>query len=214
MGIDPHDEPTEDLHQVLSEARRLGFLGDAEVSEQIGHAMAFVRTVASWTADGDIQGITDLGSGGGVPALVVATALSNTSLTLVEGSATRADFLVWAVGRLGLADRVSVYPHPAEVAGRDKRIRGCCDIVTARGFGPPAMTAECAAPLLRSGGYLIVSEPPGGSAHRWAPGCEMLGMELAEVQVGPPAMVVLRLSGQVEDRFPRRTGIPRRRPLF
>ena len=48
--------------------------------------------------------------------------------------------------------RVRVVRARAEVAGRDAALRGRFDVVVARGFGPPAVTAECAAPLLSLGG--------------------------------------------------------------
>ena len=49
--------------------------------------------------------------------------------------------------------------------------------MTARSFGPPAATAECAAPLLAVGGLLVVSEPPDGP-DRWpADALAALGLE-------------------------------------
>ena len=48
----------------------------------------------------------------------------------------------------------------AEAAGHDPLLRGQFDLVTARSFGRPAVTAECAAPFLRREGLLVVSEPP------------------------------------------------------
>ncbi len=48
----------------------------------------------------------------------------------------------------------------AEDAGRDPRLRQGFQVVWARSFGSPPVTAECAAPFLRVGGLLVVSEPP------------------------------------------------------
>ena len=54
----------------------------------------------------------------------------------------------------------------------------------ARSFGPPAATAECAAPLLRPGGALVVSEPPGGAGDRWdADGLAALGLARETTEV-------------------------------
>jgi 16S rRNA (guanine527-N7)-methyltransferase len=157
----------------------------------------------------------DLGSGGGVPGLVLATALPGWRWALVETGGRRADFLDRAVARLGLDDRVRVVHARAEDVGRDPEARGAADAVTARSFGPPAVAAECAAPLLRAGGVLVVSEPPGGGVDRWDVGAlAVLGLGPPELDPGPPALAVLTQAGPAPDRYPRRAGHPAKRPLW
>ena len=66
------------------------------------------------------------------------------------------------------------------------------DVVTARGFGSPSLTAAAATPLLRPSGRLIVSEPPSSDGARWS--AELLaanGLELRSVP-GTPVVVVQR----------------------
>lgn len=156
----------------------------------------------------------DLGAGGGVPGLVLALALPSSRWTLLDASHRRTAFLRDAVERLGLAARVAVRTSRAEAAGRDHELRQGADVVVARGFGPPPVTAECAAPLLRPGGVLVVSEPPGG-ADRWpADGLAMVGLALDARRAGPPALVRLRQVEPASDRYPRRTGQPSKRPLW
>ena len=102
--------------------------------------------------------------------------------------------------------------QPAEVAGRADELRGVFDLVVARSFGPPATTAECGAPLLRAGGILAVTEPPEADGARWpVEGLALLGLVLRE-RVG--AFQTLEQASRCPDRFPRRTGVPRQRPLF
>lgn len=158
--------------------------------------------------------VADLGSGGGVPALVLAMEWPRTSWVLVESQQRRAAFLRQAVESLGMTSRVDVLEERAEETGRGA-FRGICRLVTARSFGPPAVVAECAAPLLMIGGHLVVSEPPGGAPDRWDPtGLAQLGMALSSVTPGPPAVAVLRQVAACADRYPRRVGIPTKRPLF
>jgi 16S rRNA (guanine527-N7)-methyltransferase len=135
---------------------------------------------------------------------------------LVETMARRATFLRSAVGALGLADRVTVVGDRAETVGRSGAWRGRCDLVTARGFGPPAVTAEVGAPLLRIGGTLIVSEPPGGAPERWSnDGVAMLGLGPSSLGAAQgAAYAVMTLRTPCPERFPRRPGIPLKRPLF
>ncbi|HET6966289.1 MAG TPA: hypothetical protein VFH58_16050, partial [Acidimicrobiales bacterium] len=103
----------------------------------------------------------------------------------------------------------------AEEAGRRPDLRGTFDVVVARSFGGPAVTAECGAPFLVAGGRLVVAEPPGGSADRWpAEGLEVLGLRPVEAMTEPSAFQVLLQQEPCPERFPRRTGIPAKRPLF
>jgi len=134
---------------------------------------------------------------------------------LVEAGERRAAFLARAVAELGLAGRVRVERHRAEELGRDPTHRGRYPLVTARSFGPPAVAAECAAPLLAVGGRLIVSEPPGESSGRW-PVAALAGLGLeaeaaVRVRAGYQVLVQAR---PCPERFPRRSGVPAKRPLF
>ena len=114
--------------------------------------------------------LVDLGSGGGLPGLVVAVEWADATLDLLEANGRRAAFLRRAVERLGLDHRVTVVEERAEVCGRVPGLRAGFDGVLARSFGRPAVLAECAAPLLKVGGWLLVSEPPlanDDQADRW-----------------------------------------------
>ncbi len=158
----------------------------------------------------------DLGSGGGVPALVLALRLPEMKSVLIEAAARRAAFLREAVEQLGLGGGVVVVEDRAEAVGRQPQYRGSFDVVTARSFGPPAVVAECAAPLLRIGGRTVVSEPPGGAPARWPEeGLALLGLApAASVEAVGAAYQVLRQVEACPERWPRRVGIPAKRPLF
>jgi 16S rRNA (guanine527-N7)-methyltransferase len=128
----------------------------------------------------------------------------------VDAAERRCRFLEEAVAELELGARVRVVQGRAEVLGRDPSLRGTCDLVTARSFGPPAVTAECAAPFLAVGGVLLVSEPP-AAAPRWPDELATLGL-VAGPRVG--GIQVLTQATPCPERFPRRTGVPAKRPLF
>jgi 16S rRNA (guanine527-N7)-methyltransferase len=157
----------------------------------------------------------DLGSGGGVPGLVLACRWPG-QVTLLDANKRRTSFLAEGVSDLGLADRVRIVWGRAEDAGRDASLRAAFDLVVARSFGPPGVTAECAAPLLRPEGVLIVSEPPDPAPERWpVPGLTELGLVAVGVMPDLPVhLQVLRAVSPCPDRYPRRTGIPSKRPLF
>ena len=197
---------------VLEEARRLGFLGPGPVAGHLDHAAGFAVAIG----DARPARAADLGNGGGVPSLPLALALTGTRWTLIESSVRRASFLREAVASLDLGARVEVLEARAEVAGRSGGLRRGFDLAVARGFGRPAVAAECAAPLLRVGGRAVVSEPPGGAPDRWPPeGLSLVGMapERTVVTATGTFQVLVQVE-QCPDRFPRRVGMPAKRPLF
>ncbi len=195
-------------------------------------------TLARLQVEGESPRILDLGSGGGLPGLVVAGAWPEATLVLLEANERRAQFLGRAVTACGLQQRVSVVHQRAEIYGRDPVSRGTFDGVVVRSFGPPAVVAECAAPLLRVGGWLIVSEPPSddgstalkeglsadpeeiwhtpaAESGRW-PSAELapLGLEPVEWVRSEFGYQILRQVLPCPDRFPRRNGVPAKKPLF
>jgi len=199
----------------LEEARSRGFLGPGPLSPQVAHAIGFAE---AWNAvrSGPPTAAADVGSGGGVPALPLAMRWPATMWLLIETAAKRAAFLAEAVDRLELRDRVSVANDRAERVGRHPDRRGAFELVTARSLGLPAIAAELGAPLLRPGGLMVVSEPPGGDANRWpADGLGALGLGPAlMVTVTAGTFAVITCQSAAPDRFPRKPGLPAKRPLF
>ena len=148
--------------EALERSRALGFLGPGPLDLQVDHALGFGDTTEAHLPPGTAAGpILDLGSGGGLPGLVLAERWPDAALTLLDANERRTAFLLDTVAALGWGDRVVVVRQRAETAGRMAALRGAFGLVVARSFGPPAVTAECAAPFLRVGGLLVVSEPPG-----------------------------------------------------
>ena len=198
------------LTAVLADARRRGFLGPGPVHHHVRHALGFARCPAVAAAGLSL----DLGSGGGVPGLVLAAELPASTWVLLDAHRARTSFLSDAVGMLGLGARVTVVTARAEDLGRDARHRGRYDVVVARSFGRPAVVAECSAPLLRVGGGLVVSEPP-EAEDRWPDGpLSTVGLRFLHVEPGPPRLAVLGQEVPCPDRFPRRVGVPDKRPLW
>lgn len=196
------------LLDTLTRAQGFGFLGPGPVEGQLERSLAFTAaTVAPGRA-------LDLGSGGGIPGLALALAWPTSSWVLLDGSVRRCEFLAEAVAELDLTDRVSVVTSRAEDAGRGP-LRGGFDLVVARGFGVAAVTAECGAPLLNVGGHLVVAEPPGGAPERWPAGpLAELGLRVGARLVEPVALQTLDQVAACPDRFPRRVGVPAKRPLY
>ena len=218
-GADEGGHSPTPLRELLTEARALGFLGPGPLDPQVRHAQVFAAIARRLSGQGSTK-LVDLGSGGGLPGLVVATEWPDAAVVLLEANGRRAAFLRRAVERLDLEDRVSVLEERAEVCGREPGLRAGFDGVLARSFGRPAVLAECAAPLLRVGGCLLVSEPPrsdpeDGQDVRWpAEPLRQLGLEPAEVIHEGFEYRTLRQRELCPERFPRRNGVPAKKPLF
>jgi len=197
----------EGLRSALGRAQELGFLGPGPIEPHIEHAGRFVRAL-----DGPPPAhALDLGSGGGLPGLVLALAWPASRWILLDANERRTAFLDTAVHDLDLADRVTVMRGRAEELAHNPALRAGSQVVTARSFGPPAVTAECASGFLEVGGVLIVSEPP-ARGDRWpAEGLAELGLEIGACRDGCQVVVQARAC---PDSYPRRVGIPAKRPLF
>lgn len=156
-----NDEPSVALVDALLDAQRLGFLGSRPIPDVIEHARGFVRALRAHENDRVIDSVLDLGSGGGVPGLIIAHDLPAVRLTLLDRRAKRTDVLERLVRRLGWQDRITVACTDVMTFIPDDPF----DAVVARGFGPPEFTLTQAARLVRDGGPIVISEPPG--VDRW-----------------------------------------------
>ena len=170
---------------------------------------------------GEPADVVDVGSGAGLPGVPMRILDPALRLTLVESHGRRARFLETLVDELEL-DGVEVVTARAEEAGRDPACRERFDVAVARALAPLPVLVEYLLPLLRPGG--IMAAPKGRSAERElreaAAAIETLG-GCAEDPVAlslpggvpPQQVVIVRRCEALPDRFPRRPGIPAKRPL-
>lgn len=149
------------LQAALAVIRDRGAIGERSLVVAIAHADRFVALIPPGP-----RTVVDLGSGGGLPALVIAWRRPDVMVTMVERRATRADLLRRAVSSLGLGARATVVTIDAERLGEDPAPR--FDVVTARSFADPATTARAIDRLLAEDGVALVSEPPVDRSGEWA----------------------------------------------
>ena len=200
------------LRRTLASAQEWGFLGPGPVEQHLAHAELFWR---SWEdLVGDPPGaLLDLGSGGGVPGLILLERWQRPTV-LLDAMQRRAAFLERALCDDAAPAGGVVWLGRAEELAREGRAEEAFDLVTARSFGPPAVTAECAARFLRVGGLLIVSEPP-DSGMRWpADGVARLGLRHRDARREPLSVEILEKVAPTPEPYPRRIGVPAKRPLF
>jgi 16S rRNA G527 N7-methylase RsmG len=158
--VEPAASSDTALLAALTSIQARGAIGEASLELAIAHADQFVVALPS-----SAQTLADLGSGGGLPGLVIAWRRPDLIVTLVERRHSRADLLSRAVRSLQMASRVTVIAD--DVRTLAATAAGTFDAVTARSFAAPPITAQWAGILLHSGGLLVVSEPPDDDPLRW-----------------------------------------------
>ena len=202
------------LYRALEESRARGFLGPVSVETQIQHALGFADVWNDFLPSPP-DSFLDLGSGGGLPGLVLLEHWG-TSAIFVDSMVKRTSYLLEVLDWDGAPDGGVVYTGRAEELARTPELCESVPLVTARSFGPPSVTAECAVRFLRIDGLLIVSEPPDDDEpNRWNPSAlGQLGLRPERRVRHGAAYQVLRKVRGTPDRFPRSTGLPGKSPLF
>jgi 16S rRNA (guanine527-N7)-methyltransferase len=164
------------------------------------------------------QRLADLGAGAGVPGIPLAIALPDTRVTLVEANGRKCEFMRAVAADLAL-DNIEVVHERAETWAAGL---GQMDIVTVRALAQLDVVAEYGAPLLRLGGALVAwrgQRDPGDEA-AGARAAQILGLSVEEPQWVEPYpgalnrhLHVMIKTAPTPDRFPRRDGVARKRPI-
>lgn len=164
------------------------------------------------------RSIADLGAGAGFPGLVLAVALPEAQVRLVESVGKKCDFMRRAAAAAGLVNAEVVN---ARVEDWSEGI-GRHDLVTARAVAPLAVLVEYAAPLLELGGHLVAwkgerddAEEADGRAAAAATGLEWTGTTTVTARSGAEHrhLYVYVKATPTPERFPRRAGMARKRPI-
>jgi 16S rRNA (guanine527-N7)-methyltransferase len=204
-----------DLLDVLVRAQSLRFLGPGDPADHLSHALGFRDAVVAHLG-AEPDRFCDLGTGGGVPGLVLAALWPKTHGALVESAARRCAALEGWTRDLRIEDRVEVLHGRAEYWAHADGYRETFQAVTARSFARPAITAEIAAGLVRVGGALVVSDPPDAPPERWP------ADSLTHLGFGPAQPVIERAVHfscvdkvrRADPAIPRSEGKPAKRPLW
>ena len=155
--------------------------------------------------------LVDVGSGSGTPGIPIAVARPGLHVVLVESSRKKAGFLEVALRELRLRN-ADVICERAEALGRSPAHRERYDAATARAVAPLPVLAELVLPLVKIGGVAVLPRGPSArGALRDAAGAvrELGGAgELVTDQV-----IVVHKVAPTPPAYPRRPGVPARRPL-
>jgi 16S rRNA (guanine527-N7)-methyltransferase len=163
----------------------------------------------------------DVGAGAGFPGIPLKVVCTRARLTLLEATGKKVTFLEHLIRQLALQDATAIKARAEELA-HDPDHREQYDLALVRAVAELPVVVEYALPFCRLGGWLVAQKGEAGAAEAWSAerAINLLGGELRRV-------VPVELPGLPEDRslvvieklnptptiYPRRTGIPSKRPL-
>lgn len=167
------------------------------------------------------RSLLDIGTGGGVPGMVLAIALPDVQVFLLDATGKKVAFLDRAIDELGLTNASTIHAR-AEELGHNPAYRKAFDVVTARAVATVPVLLELGLPFLKQGGHLVL--PKGAGIERELdPGIRaaaILGGTLVSWNLLPASesgietrLVIARKTSPTPMAFPRRTGLPARSPL-
>jgi 16S rRNA (guanine527-N7)-methyltransferase len=163
--------------------------------------------------------IADIGSGAGFPGLVLAVALPDSRVDLIESVGRKCEFIRRAIGAAGIANATVINARSEQVATAEQR--DSYDAVTARAVGRLSTLAELASPLLKENGALVAwkGKRDADEEQQLERAAEQLAMQPEQIlDVGDRAgskhrhLHVLRKLGPTPEGLPRRPGMAKKRP--
>jgi 16S rRNA (guanine527-N7)-methyltransferase len=209
MGISVNDSKLDQLARLISEWPGLV---SGPAAELVDDSLVLLELL------GEATSVVDVGSGGGLPGLPLKIARPDLKVTLVESDQAKAAFLVEACAKLGL-EGVEVLARRAEEVGQDLRYRELFDVAVARALAPMPVLVELCLPLVRVGGRLLAQKTEHEDVERAARAIEMLGGEVNRVVAAPSdarragTVVIVDKVRPTPAPYPRRAGVPARKPL-
>jgi 16S rRNA (guanine527-N7)-methyltransferase len=165
--------------------------------------------------------VIDIGAGAGFPGLPLKIVFPDMKLVLLESRGKKATFLEHIVKKLGYAD-IEVIARRAEEAARLTNYRESFDIVLARAVAPLPELVELALPFAGTGSVFIAQKKGGidTEVEEAAEAIKLLGGHLREVKTvdlkelaGDRRLVIIDKVSLTPQAYPRRPGMPKKRPI-
>lgn len=210
------------LKQRTRETNLTGFRDPHDLAVQVvGDALApLFNAPEEFPAEGPSK-LLDVGSGAGIPGLVYAIYWPEAEVTLLESQKKRLEFLKFAIDELELSN-VTILEGRAESLAHELAWREGFDMVTTRALAPLPISLELCLPFLALDGYMLTFKGTN-------PSDEVKEAEFALGKLGGGPIATrsynpgngagrrhalwIRKIGLTPDRYPRREGIPAKRPL-
>lgn len=128
------------------------------VRDHVLDSLSLVPIIRKFGGNEKQMALVDIGSGAGFPAIVLAIAIDDLQVLLIDSVGKKTRFLKEAAQALGLQDRVDVVTARAEELPRDESFRESFNFATARAVGKLDLVCELTLPFLRRNGYLLAQK--------------------------------------------------------
>ena len=165
--------------------------------------------------------IIDIGTGAGFPGIPLKIALPSLKLTLLDSHRKKIEFLKELVNDLNIKE-VEIIKNRAEIIGQDKNFRSSFNIVISRAVAPLSILSEYSLPLVKKNGWFIAQKGKEyeDELNNGSKAIELLGGLLIKIETiclpflnQERNILIIKKIKDTPDKYPRRNGIPRKRPL-
>ncbi|XP_076960518.1 uncharacterized protein LOC143636923 [Bidens hawaiensis] len=192
------------------------------MDRHIEDSLAIIPPIRSlYVSNSEKINVVDVGSGAGLPGLVLAIACPDWNLTLLESLNKRCVFLEHAVGLIGLSN-VKVIRGRAEDVGQNLEFREVFDVAVARAVAEMRILAEYCLPLVRVGGLFVAAKghSPEEEVRRADKAIRVMGASSLQTcyvnshsPYGQRTAIICLKDGPTPKKYPRDPGTPAKSPL-
>lgn len=162
-----------------------------------------------------VSSLADIGTGAGFPGIPLKIACPDLQVTLIDSLEKRVGFLNRVVEELGLNGICAVHAR-AEDAGRDPKYRSQFDVAVARAVAPMNILSEYCMPFVRKGGHFIAMKGPTEESYERAIsllGGTQVSDDLFTLDDMERRIICIRMEKNISTQYPRKAGIPKKKPL-
>lgn len=162
LDADKFEKLRQFLKSLIAYNQHTNLVAKAEASTLIERhvldSLTLLPIIRRFMPDHRPVSLVDVGAGGGFPGVILAIALPELKVSLVEATAKKCRFLESAGDLLKLENQMAVLNGRAEELGVLPEFRACYDLATARALGSTALVCELLIPLVKVGGYALLQK--------------------------------------------------------